>query len=93
MTSRRKKISGSQTLAVVLVSLPCALSLTLVAALFSPGDAAERIFGSGLLLPLIWTALTLAAFLLPNARRTWLILGIATGLASSLVALRFTGAL
>ena len=93
MTSRKRKISKSHTLAVVVISFPCAFSLTLLATLFAPGDPTERIFGSGLLLPLVWTGLTLAAFLLPNARRTWLILGVATVTCSTLVALRFSGAL
>ena len=93
MASRERKITGAQTLAVVLVSIPCAFSVTLVLALFSPGDASERIFGSGLLVPLIWTGLTLQAFLLPDARRTWLVLGTMTVVSSALVALRFTGVL
>ena len=93
MVKRSRKISGAQTLAVAIVSLPCSFALILLLALFTPMDPTERIFGSGLLMPIVWTAIALLGFLTRDALRTWIYLGTSTALASGLAALRLSGIL
>lgn len=90
MTSDRT-ISSGQTAAAALATLPCAIAIAMLVAVYLPVPETERIIGSGVAFPLVWVALAVGAFLSRSAPRAWGYLLGTTALASALVALRVLG--
>jgi len=81
------RISGAQTVAATVMSLPAAFAFAGALATVLPVAPIHAIFLAGLTLPLVWVGLIVWAFLARSARRAWLGAGAITLASGGLIGL------